>query len=275
MADPFTLNYTSEVGGYTVTYTADNMSNITVDFNTPIAPMPLPQQADNQNVLIKVEGNTTTANISWKIRERSSTPFTGSGLPSGVYSNKLTPLQQIEVFKDNFVPVTVGDSYQLTIGNSLVMVGTLMKMSFTVSAQSPVVWDGSLQFVHGNVASSTDNLLADAPVDYSSNSVQLNVTDDGNNSGHGAKINQIKTLTFGSASGITGYNVQYRTTSTSGWNTVSSSDIAYNVGATDADKQTLTITLANSGTYEFRVSAITSTNTLNKWSPPTTAVAVQ
>ena len=42
MADPFTLNYTSEVGGYTVTYTADNMSNITVDFNTPIAPMPLP-----------------------------------------------------------------------------------------------------------------------------------------------------------------------------------------------------------------------------------------
>ena len=275
MADPFTLNYTSEVGGYTVTYTADNMSNITVDFNTPIAPMPLPQQADNQNVLIKVEGNTTTANISWKISERSSTPFTGSGLPSGVYSNKLTPLQQIEVFKDNFVPVTVGDSYQLTIGNSLVMVGTLMKMSFTVSAQSPVVWDGSLQFVHGNVASSTDNLLADAPVDYSSNSVQLNVTDDGNNSGHGAKINQIKTLTFGSASGITGYNVQYRTTSTSGWNTVSSSDIAYNVGATDADNQTLTITLANSGTYEFRVSAITSTNTLNKWSPPTTAVAVQ
>jgi|TARA_R110000824_G_scaffold356890_2_gene544191 hypothetical protein len=274
MVVPFTLAFTSETTNTTVTYTSDNITNIQLDFNTPVTPMPLPQMEDRENVLIKVEGNTTTANVSWKIRDRGTTPFTGGG---SIYSNADTPLEQIQVFKENFVPITVGDSYVLTIGETIVMTGTLMKMGFSVSSASPVVWDGHFQFIHGNVASSTDNLLADAPVDYSSSATALNVSDDGvtSNPSNGAKINQIKTLNFGSATGITGYNVQMRQTSSSSWSTVPASDIDYNVSATNADNQTLTVEVNDAGSYQFRVSAITSTNTFNKWSPPTSTVTVQ
>jgi len=61
MVTPFTLTYTNDATGSTVTYTSDNITNINVDFNTPIAPMPLPQMEDKENILIKVEGNTTTS----------------------------------------------------------------------------------------------------------------------------------------------------------------------------------------------------------------------
>jgi len=277
MVNPFTLSYEGESKGYTVIYTADNITNITMDFSTPLAPMPLPQMADYENILIKVEGNTTTANVTWKIRDRGSTPFTGSGIPSDTYGNADTALEQIQVFKDNFVPIVVGDRYTLIIGDVLTLQGTLQKMSFSVSSSSPVVWDGSFQFVVGNVTSSTDKLLASAPVDISGGAT-LNISDDAvtSNPEHGVKINQIKTLEFGSATGITGYIVQYRAAGTSGWSQVSDSDIDYSASATTASTQTLTVEVGSAGNYEFRVTAKTSTNTTgNKWTNPSASVAVQ
>ena len=172
MVVPFTLAYTDDTTGSVYTYSSDNITNITIDFSTPIAPMPLPQMEDKENVLIKVEGNTTTANVSWKVRDRDASPFTG-GSP---YNTADTAMEQIIIFKENFVPVTVSDSYVLTIGESIVLKGTLMKMSFAISGTSPVVWDGSFQFVHGNVASSTDSMLADAPV-KTNNSTILTAND--------------------------------------------------------------------------------------------------
>lgn len=281
MVTPFTLKYQPETKGYTVTYTADNINNISLDFSTPVSPMPIPQMPDYENILIKVEGNTTTANVSWKIRDRLTTPFTGSGIPSSIYDNKDTALEQIQVFKDNFVPIVVGDRYTLVIGDSLTMNGTLQRMSFTVSASSPVIWDASFQFVVGNVATSTDTLLASTPVDNSGAALNNNsgtFSDDAlsSNPSHGAKINQIKTLEFGDDTGITGYLVQYRVAGTSGWSQVSDSDVTYSISATTASTQTLTIELASAGSYEFRVSARTAINTTgNKWSNPSYSVTVQ
>ena len=132
-----------------MTYTGDNITNITMEFNTPIAPMPLPQQEDKENILIKVEGNTTIANIAWKVRDLGSgnSPFTAGDSSTHPHNTQAvaayTAMRIVQFFKDRFVPVTVGDRYRLTIGDELVMEGTLMKMSFNISGTSPVVWDGT------------------------------------------------------------------------------------------------------------------------------------
>ena len=261
MVVPFTLAYTDDTTGSVYTYSSDNITNITIDFSTPIAPMPLPQMEDKENVLIKVEGNTTTANVSWKVRDRDASPFTGSS----PYDTADTAMEQIIIFKENFVPVTVSDSYVLTIGESIVLKGTLMKMSFAISGTSPVVWDGSFQFVHGNVASSTDSMLADAPV--KTNNSTILTANDNTGSGHKADIPQIKTTYFGVDEAITGYTVKYKLSSADSWTLASASNIAYSAGQTNATNQTLTVTLGSAGTYDFRVSSTTTTNANgNKWS---------
>jgi len=261
MVTPFTLTYTNDATGSTVTYTSDNITNINVDFNTPIAPMPLPQMEDKENILIKVEGNTTTANISWKIRDRDATPFSG-GAP---YNAADTAMEQILIFKDHFVPVDVSDSYVLTIGDTIVLKGTLMKMSFAISGTSPVVWDGSFQFVHGNVASSQDALLADAPI--KTNNSAILTGQDNTSSGHKADIPQIKTTYFGVDEGITGYTVKYKLSSADSWTLATTSNIAYSQSQTDATNQTLTVDVGSAGTYDFRVAATSTTNPNgNKWS---------
>ena len=265
MVNPFILSKLDDTTGQSMSYTADNITNVVVDFSTPVAPMPLPQMDDFHNILIKVEGNTTTSNISWKIRDKTTTPFTNSSA-----ANPRTAMEQIEHFKTEFVPVTVSDSYTLTIGDSLVMKGIIIKMSFTLSGTSPVVWDGSLQFIHGNVASSTDALLADAPVKITQQ--QLTAV------GLGSKevsIPQIKTEYFGADTGITGYIVKYKLSSADSWTVVSTSDLEYSTTQTNTTNQTLTVEMSSTGTYDFKVAALTATNTEgNKWSDPIENVVV-
>ena len=264
MVNPFILTKLDDTTGNSITYTADNITNVVVDFTTPVAPMPLPQMEDFHNILIKVEGNTTTSNISWKIRDITGTaPFSDD-------NSILTAMEQIEHFKSNFVPVTVSDSYTLTIGDSLVMKGIIIKMSFTLSGTSPVVWDGSLQFIHGNVASSTDALLADAPVKIT----QQQLTADGLGSKE-VSIPQIKTEYFGADTGITGYIVKYKLSSADSWTVVSTSDLEYSTTQTNTTNQTLTVEMSSTGTYDFKVAALTATNTEgNKWSDPIENVVV-
>ena len=48
MVTPFIIKHISESDDE-MTYTGDNITNITMEFNTPIAPMPLPQQEDKEN----------------------------------------------------------------------------------------------------------------------------------------------------------------------------------------------------------------------------------
>ena len=276
MVVPFKLEHVNDTDGTDIAYTADNIVSFQMDYLTHLTPMPLPQMPDDDNILIKVEGNTTTVNISWKIRNLTTSPFTGSS--DTVYTSADTALEQLEVFRTKFVPITVSDSYTLTVGEEIILKGTLLKMSFTLSATSPVVWDGALQFIVGNVASSTDNLLASAPVRVSNGSGNLVINDDGvtSNPSHGISIPAIKTTSFGSDSGITGYLVKYKTSSSTGWSTASSSDITYNNSATNDQNQTVKVELSSSGTYDFRVSAKTTSNPNgNKWSPIISGVVVQ
>ena len=44
-----------------------NFTDITVDLNTPLERIPIPEMCDNQAILIKVMGNHNTINITWTV----------------------------------------------------------------------------------------------------------------------------------------------------------------------------------------------------------------
>ena len=255
MVVPFKLVRTGADG--TITYTADNITSINMDCSTPLTPMPIPQSPDSANILIKVEGNTTTFNIGWKIINKDSTPFTADP-ETAQATAAVTALKIVEFFKDHFVPITVDDKFTLHVGDEIEVGGTMMKMTFTVSGASPVVWDGMLQFVVGSVAGTTDSNYADAPtytsiVDASGNSDSIT-------------INGIVTNYFGVDTGITGYKIKYKRVSpnpASSW-----SSVTYTT--TDATSQNITVDINGSAgdKYDIKIAAKTTTHPENIYTQP-------
>lgn len=245
----FSITHTKP-DGTTDTYTGNNISNITVNFSSPLAPMPLPQQADTDTVLIKIEGNTTTVNIAWTVTEETSSPFTDV--------NVTTPIDIINHFKTSFVPVTVEDKYTLTIG-TMVFEGTFTRTSFSVSGTSPVVWNGIIEFVHGNVATSYDEDLPDSP-----NIGQITAA---------SSIGKIDILNIsldytGSEPTITDYLIQVKAVDGGGtvWTDITSQ---YSPDTNTSQHSWLDIDVGGSGTYEVRVAAKNS-NGVGEFTKPVT-----
>ena len=50
-------------------YTIPNLENMTVQYNTPISPMPLPEEDADENVLVKIEGNSASIDIDWTLAD--------------------------------------------------------------------------------------------------------------------------------------------------------------------------------------------------------------
>ena len=238
----FTIKHTKP-DGTTDTYSSDNITSVAYEFSSPVAPMPLPQMDDTENILIKVEGNTTTVNIQWTvIDEPSGNAFTGS--------NAETPLEQVSHFKTSFVPVTIADVYDLTIGTgseAMIFRGVIVKMGFSVSGRSPVTWDGSLQFLHGNLQPQYDKDIAKVP--------EMS-TDIANKVGANSEVTLlgIHTDYLGSEAAITHYVVSFRPSGGTVWSTVEHA-------TTNSSTQNIDVDLNVTGSYEVRVAAKTTENT--------------
>ena len=258
MVDTFTLER-EDANDKTVKYTADNLVNIVMDFASPLVPMPLPQEPDDENVLVKVEGNQTTVNITWRVRQAlgeftvvndANVAHEAAGGNSSS-PRALTPLETIDFFRTQFVPVTVDHAFTLKLGDGgtdfLQLSGTLQKMTFTISGNTPTVWDGNLQFVVGNVVAKSDADLAGQPsYDSISNS----------SSSTAIQIDGIETNYWGTDDTITGYKFKYKLTTASAYTTVT-------VNTTNTDDFDHTLTVPANGTYKVKFSAITATHPEN------------
>tara|TARA_R110000824_G_scaffold340252_1_gene526766 strand:- start:2272 stop:3030 length:759 start_codon:yes stop_codon:yes gene_type:complete len=245
----FTITHTGE-GGSVNTYTSNNIKTINIEYQTPIVPMPLPQMADSENILIKVEGNTTLVNVSWTLIDDGTQPFSGSSAQ--------TAIAQVAHFRSSFVPVDMIDNYSLVIGTgseAITLLGTLQKMSFSVSGRSPITWDGSFQFVHGNQAVDYDEDLAK---DTTFGTLQ-------NNSGTNGEVNftTLKTEYLGVDAAITHYVIAYQAIGSTVWNTVEHA-------TTTASGQNITVDLNVTGNHKIKVAAKTTTGTGTYTNPPVT-----
>ena len=48
-------------------YSVPNLESLNVQYNTPISPMPLPEEDADENILVKIEGNSASIDIDWTL----------------------------------------------------------------------------------------------------------------------------------------------------------------------------------------------------------------
>jgi hypothetical protein len=205
----------SHVATNDVVYHVSNLNNLNWSIDTPVTPMPLPEDTHEENILVKMEGNTAKVDLSWTLVEGA---HFGTLNSSDVFTPETggddTVLGQIERFK-GFVPKSIGDSYSIKIvgGNGLIDKGTISNMSFSVSGSSPIVWNVQLQFYVGNVVAMLESDIPPAPTSVTL--VGSTSTTDGQSyidytvvayDGYATEP------TAGSAQAVSGHKIQYKKT---------------------------------------------------------------
>ena len=62
-------------------YKITNLQSFDVELNSPISPMPLPEDDAEANLLVKVEGNSETISISWTVLDEANDVVSGNKDP--------------------------------------------------------------------------------------------------------------------------------------------------------------------------------------------------
>ena len=151
----------------------DNLTNFNWDVNTPVSPMPLPEDTHESNILVKMEGNSAMAGVSWTLTEGQHFGYydtvTKIFVADAADAAKDSVYAQINTFKNEFIPTLINDGYKLfvldDVTNDILLedAGTMNTIRFSVSGQSPVVWDANFQFMVGDVVSLFEADVPDRP----------------------------------------------------------------------------------------------------------------
>ena len=199
---------------YAPAFRIDNLNNLNWSIDTPVTPMPLPEDTHEENILVKMEGNTAKVDLSWTLTEGSFFGTLSNDVFTPETGGDITALAQIQKFKE-FVPKSIGDSYSIKIvgdgGN--IDKGTISNMSFSISGSSPIVWNVQLQFYVGNVVAMLESDIPPAPTSVTL--VGSTSTTDGQSyidytvvayDGYATEP------TAGSAQAVSGHKIQYKKT---------------------------------------------------------------
>ena len=142
-------------------YKLSNVSSFSIDLNSPVSPMPLPEEGADDNMLVKIEGNSATMSLNWVIKNETTTPVTVT--ESGGASGVLTALQQVGYFTNepgegSFQPHSIEDNYriQLKDGSTVIWekLGFFTKFTFSMQGNSPVIFNATASFIVGDVITS-------------------------------------------------------------------------------------------------------------------------
>jgi len=201
---------TSEGGNSKTAFLISNLNNFSWDVNTPVSPMPLPEDSHESNILVKMEGNSAQINVSWTVTEGSY--FGQFNTTTNVFTadtGSLSTYQQIEKFKSEFIPTFIQDGYSIYVleGTDILLAdaGTISSLRFDVSGQSPVVWNANLQFMVGDVVALFEADVPERPTTANMSQPNLSVKE--------IKIEWAEFNQYADASDkvtITGVSVKYK-----------------------------------------------------------------
>ena len=140
-------------------FTITNFVNFSYDISSPVTPTPLPEETVEENILIKLEGNSGKIKLSWIMKDLDVSPVNND-------SNVLTMLQQMLFFKNRMVPKSIADSFTLVFipdnsdeirgNNFLFWDGTIGNVKITTSENRPVTFNATLDFFEGSVTAAHD-----------------------------------------------------------------------------------------------------------------------
>mgnify|MGYP003655066613 FL=1 len=159
----------SEVLGYNI----PNFDSFNISVRTPISPMPLPEEKADENVLVKMEGNTSTVNLAWTL-VNSATDL-NFGKKSDEYTHVKTVPQQLAYLSNGMQGDSIQDKFKLVIGYSLdsdgnqtgekdlVFDGFVTNLTFSQSGSAPVTFKVQMAFIQGRVITTLDGDVAKPP----------------------------------------------------------------------------------------------------------------
>ncbi len=165
------------------TFVINNLGSLSLDLSTPLTPMPLPEESDQENILVKMEGNTQIVPVSWTLKTET-TAMIGKNtagesfwhdagtwkLKDPTTANHLSQFEQINWLQNIFAPNSVDDGYQFAIyddddGTGAVFIrdGSITNLRFAISGNSPVVWDASCNFIVGDAVAAFESNSPERP----------------------------------------------------------------------------------------------------------------
>ena len=165
------LKKTSQGAGENV-FVINNLSSLAIDLSSPLTPMPLPEEGAEENILVKMEGNTQTIPFSWTTMKEDNVVGTDFTYGGGVWSLQnprgMDALDQIK-FWEGFAPDSVGDKFSFFIYEDGVSEaryfneGSITKIRHSISGSSPVVWNTNLDFIVGSVIAAFESNSPERP----------------------------------------------------------------------------------------------------------------
>ena len=171
-------------------FVAKTFESIGIDLNTPISPMPLPEDRSTENILVKMEGNSQQVRFGCRFDgnlvelsyvEDLTEILTQAGIINvdtakngSAYdydTNIITEddnIQLVQTFLNNFESRSITDTFILRIVDKsqspekilFTGGGSIQSINTSTDAASPVVWNVNVDFLVGNVISIYD---ADVP----------------------------------------------------------------------------------------------------------------
>jgi len=223
-------------------YKLGNFKRFSYDINSPVTPAPLPEEGSDENVLVKIEGNSSNITLGWKVKDFN---IDQEVLDSGTTVKTLS--QHLLFFKNKFASVSIEDSYTLEIEfepsaptseTSISWQGTITKIHTDTSDGENLTLNANVTFLEGNVFTIYE-------IDVPSQPLNLVVT-----SPSAGRIDADWDVPSDSGSNpITEYRVQYATGS--------GNFISVDSGSTVTELKPV-VTGLSPGTYQVRVNARSS-----------------
>jgi hypothetical protein len=171
-------------------FVAKTFESIGIDLNTPISPMPLPEDRSTENILVKMEGNSQQVRFGCRfdgnlvelsyvedideIRTDAGIVNVDTALDGSAYNydaniiNEDDNIQLVQTFLNNFESRSITDTFVLRIVDKSQSPekilfsggGSIQSINTSTDSSSPVVWNVNVDFLVGNVISIYD---ADVP----------------------------------------------------------------------------------------------------------------
>ena len=168
-----------------ICYELESFNSISINKQTPVSPMPLPEEDSEENVLMKIEGNTTTMSLNWTLTNGSSSiaecsydnltylHTVNKYMKTGIQTDQSGVFDQVSYIEKYLAPNSLNDYFELYILDSEQIVkskaklyhkvGLIQDLQFNTDSSSPVNWQATMNFIEGAVVTSMSENLHQPP----------------------------------------------------------------------------------------------------------------
>ena len=174
-----------------ICYELESFNSISINKQTPVSPMPLPEEDSEENVLMKIEGNTTTMSLNWTLTNASTSIAecsfadleysfaTKRYMKDNIQTDQSGVFDQVSYIEKNLAPNSLNDFFVLYIVDSekfylnalknkgkakiYEKMGLIQDFQFSTDSSSPVNWQATMSFIEGAVVTSMSENLHQPP----------------------------------------------------------------------------------------------------------------